>query len=148
MPYLECLRDKKGYVAVKQGNIKAAANAVIKLLVNDEFRKVMGQEARNSIEEFYNFDIASEWEKVFQIVIEGSNTVPDFSVNTEELNIMLNTILFHYKKGCNYHNSSMRGLSNMLEIESPVTYIHRNLNSFVVGENMVFVTPCLQLSVK
>jgi glycosyltransferase involved in cell wall biosynthesis len=108
MPYLEMLRDGMGYIAVEQGNIQAAANAIIKLLSDDEYRKQMGRDARQSIEEFSKFDIATGWQEIFKAVTSGSEELAPLNENDKELNIILNAMLFHYSKGCELHQNRLK----------------------------------------
>lgn len=73
LPWLELLRDGKGYVAVEQGNTKAAATEIVKLLCEEEWRKRMAVDSRKSIEFFMTQDVYLKWKQVFDDVISIKN---------------------------------------------------------------------------
>ncbi|SFT57589.1 hypothetical protein SAMN02910356_01164 [Selenomonas sp. GACV-9] len=58
-------------MAVSQGDTVAAANAIIKLLDDVEYRKKMGEEARKSVEEFLEFDVYNAWREIFGDIYGG-----------------------------------------------------------------------------
>ncbi len=49
MPYLELLKDKKGFMEVRQGDILAAAQALVQVLSDRELRRNLSREAKQSI---------------------------------------------------------------------------------------------------
>lgn len=71
IPWLELTRSGRGYMAVSQGDTVAAANAIIKLLDDVEYRKKMGEEARKSVEEFLEFDVYNAWREIFGDIYGG-----------------------------------------------------------------------------
>ncbi len=70
LPWLELLKDGQGYIAVKQRDTYAAANAVIKLLKDTEYRDRKAREARESIDPFIKHDVYKDWKEVFDSVIK------------------------------------------------------------------------------
>lgn len=64
MPYLELLKDGKGYVAVKQRDTAGAAKEVARIIQNKDLQKKMSKEARESIEVFAGQDLEKIWYEV------------------------------------------------------------------------------------
>lgn len=73
MPYLEMLKDGKGYVAVKQKDCVAAADALVDLLTDDALYQRLRGEAADSIKPFTNEVVCREWQKLFQSNFEEYN---------------------------------------------------------------------------
>ena len=88
LPDSELLRDGKGYVAVPQGDYKAAARAVIKILTDTEFRCKLSAEARESIQPFIDYDFAGAWKKIFDD-IENDTPIPPHNVENEKIQTFL-----------------------------------------------------------
>lgn len=88
LPDNELLRDGKGYVSVPQGDFKAAANAIVKILTDTKFRCKLSAEARESIQPFLDYDIAGAWQKVFDD-LENDVPVPSHSVENEKIQTLL-----------------------------------------------------------
>lgn len=65
LPDNELTRDGKGYVSVAQGDSYAAAQAIIKILTDAEFRRKLSAGARESIQPFLNYDIGGAWQRIF-----------------------------------------------------------------------------------
>lgn len=89
LPWLELLRSGKGFIAVKQRDVKAAADALIKLLSDDERRRKMSLEAIENIKHFREYDVYSDWEKVFDGIANGNGKKefqnPEFKIIEEML---------------------------------------------------------------
>ena len=62
---LDFVRKAEGMKVVKQGDILAAAEAIMELLDNEDERKILGKKARQSVEEMYTINIANQWNDVF-----------------------------------------------------------------------------------
>ena len=84
----ELLRDGKGYVSVPQGDFKAAARAVVKILTDTEFRCKLSAEARESIQPFLDYDFAGAWKKIFDD-LENDLPVPPHNVENEKIQTFL-----------------------------------------------------------
>ena len=70
----------------------AAAAAVIDLLTDREKRHLYAKEAREHIEELFEFDFAGKWTEIISSVgCDHQNTIPDVSY------IMLDTLLNHHE---------------------------------------------------
>ncbi len=59
-------REPRGMVNVPQGDIGAAADAIVEILQNDELRHRMGAEARESAKALYSLDLAKHWDYIFE----------------------------------------------------------------------------------
>ncbi|RKM60412.1 glycosyltransferase [Butyrivibrio sp. CB08] len=66
LPYLELVKDGKGVVTVKQGDIKSFADEVVSLLTDDDRREELSKQARKSAEYFMNYNIVGAWKNVFE----------------------------------------------------------------------------------
>lgn len=73
LPWLELLKSGEGYIAVKQGDTDAAADAIVNLLINNEMRKQMSVESRKSIESFIKHDVYADWKQVFDDIANGQS---------------------------------------------------------------------------
>lgn len=74
LPYIELLKDGKGYISVSQKNYKEIANAIISILQSNELRQKLSIEARESIKPFVEYNIGAAWERVFDQIAYGKNT--------------------------------------------------------------------------
>ena len=88
LPDVETLRDGKGYIAVPQGDFRAAAQAVVKILTDTEFRCKMSAEARESLQSFIDYDIAGAWQKVFDD-LDNNTPIPPHNINAEKIQTLL-----------------------------------------------------------
>ncbi|WP_037377051.1 glycosyltransferase [Selenomonas sp. AB3002] len=69
LPYLELLRDGRGYIAVPQNDQKGAADALVRILSDSELRKQLSSEAKSSLEVFSKVNLMKVWENVFSVAI-------------------------------------------------------------------------------
>ena len=65
LPWLELLKGGEGYIAVRQRDTLAAAEAVVNVLSNQSLREKMSKESFDSIEPFLRHDVYSDWKRVF-----------------------------------------------------------------------------------
>ncbi|MBR3622522.1 MAG: glycosyltransferase, partial [Selenomonadaceae bacterium] len=75
LPYLELLRDGKGYVSVPQRDKKAIAKALARVLKDSALREKLSKEAKESLYKFSQINLMSEWEKVWSIAVRGKDAV-------------------------------------------------------------------------
>lgn len=68
LPYLELTQNSKGIVAVSQGNIEMAANAVQNLLESPSLRHRFSIDAKRSIYPFICYNVAEKWREIFKEV--------------------------------------------------------------------------------
>lgn len=59
-------RNPKGMINIPQGDIHAAADAIISILTDDEYKKELGRQARESGLEYLNTDIGKIWNEIFE----------------------------------------------------------------------------------
>ncbi|MBQ8200339.1 MAG: glycosyltransferase [Clostridia bacterium] len=64
MPGLTVLQGG-GHVSVPQGDVKAAAKAIVRLLADGPYRRAMGQAARSNVEKNLNIDQRGLWQRIF-----------------------------------------------------------------------------------
>ncbi len=106
MPYLEILRGGKGYIAVKQDDIRGAALNVVELLSNEGKRSELGREALESIEGFKKQDLSILWQDVISQIAKGKeqSSLPfdELDKTEEPYKTILSTMLFHFGKSCEY----------------------------------------------
>ena len=65
LPYLTLVEDGKGILASPVGDMDSMVNNLIKVMENLEYRKKLGNEARESFEILAKFDQESSWTTVF-----------------------------------------------------------------------------------
>lgn len=88
MPYLTLCEGNRGIIAVEQQDKKAAAQAIVELLTDDEKRRQYAAEARSHIDELLSFDFAQKWQEIIDSIYqEHTDVMPDCA------HIMLDTIL-------------------------------------------------------
>ena len=91
LPYLTLCEGNRGIIPV-ENNTGAAAAAVIDLLTDREKRHLYAKEAREHIEELFEFDFAGKWTEIISSIgCDHQNTIPDVSY------IMLETLLNHHE---------------------------------------------------
>lgn len=100
MPYLEVLRDGLGYISVDQGDKAGAAKSIVSLLMDEGYRKKMGDDAYSSALRFFEaVDVGHEWRRVFDSIGERvSLDGRDKSVDPD-YGVILKAFIFHYGQG-------------------------------------------------
>ena len=77
LPNLDIMRNSKGMIIVEQQDVKAAADAIVKILKDDKYKKALGREARESVEEFYQIELTDIWDNIFkQTLIPNGEKTP------------------------------------------------------------------------
>ncbi len=74
LPYLELLRDGKGFIAVPQNDKYAAAKELVRVLKNPSLRKNLSREAKKSLADFTKLDIGAKWQEAFGLAMTGHET--------------------------------------------------------------------------
>ena len=92
LPDSELLRDGKGYVSVPQGDFRAAAHAVIKILTDTEYRCKLSAEARVSLQPFIENDIAGAWKKIFDDIENNAPIIPHNAETEKIQTFMINEL--------------------------------------------------------
>lgn len=95
LPYLTLTRRGKGFVAVEMCDINAAADAVVDLLRDPDYRRSLGRDARANIEHVTGLDLAGLWRDMFHRLSRPVTRRPLDSAR----DIMWETLLDHYRTG-------------------------------------------------
>jgi glycosyltransferase involved in cell wall biosynthesis len=72
LPYLETVKGNDGFIPVKQGDVNAAADAICRLLEDDEAREKAGAANRATFERVKSFDQMAAYGKLFDEVKAGA----------------------------------------------------------------------------
>ncbi|MBR2178831.1 MAG: glycosyltransferase family 4 protein [Selenomonadaceae bacterium] len=106
LPYLEFFRRGKGYISVRQYDRHGAAMAIVKILTDDDLRSQMSVEARESIQQFIDYDVSGAWKKVFDDIETGTRH--------DEKNFEMEQIELLMMQGLANQNMQIRYLNNLL----------------------------------
>ena len=106
LPYLEFFRRGEGYISVRQYDRHGAAMAIVKILTDDDLRCKMSVEARKSIQQFIDYDIAGAWKQVFSDIEAG--------IRHDEKNFEMEQIELLMMQGLSNQNMQIRYLNNLL----------------------------------
>lgn len=96
LPNLDLVQKRKGLVAVPQGDIAGAGNAICDLLAHEERFSKMSIEAGDSIREMYEVDLGQCWSKIFGDLEKPENfneAVPDYNQIKNAVHIMVDAYL-------------------------------------------------------
>jgi glycosyltransferase involved in cell wall biosynthesis len=102
MPYLELLKDGKGYIAVENDDTGAAAEAIVNILTNHNLAKRLSRESKQSIQKFINFDYGEAWHKLIKGLTDNGQFNDDMQIDVKSLEIIFDTMGYHYYKGLSY----------------------------------------------
>ncbi|MCL2217062.1 MAG: glycosyltransferase [Defluviitaleaceae bacterium] len=117
MPYLEMHRDGRGLIRVPQGDIEAAADAVVSLLLDEQRRTELGKDARTAAEDMNNFDIKGVWRKIFtDLEIGNTDNEHSYSYSPETSKILFETLAIHSEMGSQIQHSRQKELSDAKKI--------------------------------
>lgn len=122
MPYVEMLKDGKGYVSVPQEDKKAAANAIILLLNDRERLEQLSKEAEESIKPWVEIDYGSILKKILDKLDTDLNVgcmweETNRSEEEKDYEIILRTLLFHYTKAVQKYEK-LQGQHRKLKLEN------------------------------
>lgn len=92
LPYLELLKEKKGYLASTNGDTNDMAKNICMILENHELERTLQKEAKESLECFSNDIVCEKWKKLFE-EIESGRKVED---NNVEFGVILQTMHKHF----------------------------------------------------
>jgi hypothetical protein len=102
MPYLELLKDGKGYIAVENDDTKAAAEAIVNILTNRQLAESLSIEAKQSVQKFINFDYGDAWRNLIVGLTDNVQSDDDFKVDLKSMEMIFDTMGYHYYKGLLY----------------------------------------------
>lgn len=93
MDYLE-MNQYKGHMIAEQEDPISLANAIIYLLDNPSYLKQMGQEAKESLQNFTTNNVTERWLSLFTHIEQGTLSTSDLITNSDS--IKENTDLFSF----------------------------------------------------
>jgi len=105
LPYLTISESGKGIVSVPYKNYEKAANAVIELLLNDDYRIELGREARQQAVETLSYNYNTTWRDVLK-------TLEAITIYPHKINTMWRTLFSHYNYGVVKNNDYINTLKN------------------------------------
>lgn len=120
MPYLEMLKDDKGYIAVEQGDCEGAAAAIIELLNNEELRRQKGAEAKESIKDFNNESLLRRWEGLLWNIDRVDIQMTDNPNEIKTYMDIIKTMIFHDSLGCSQAKSEKQEILKLAHREKCV----------------------------
>ena len=102
LPYLTMVQDKKGIFTTDIGNISKLAEHVVTILRDDELRKKLSSESRESFEFLKAYDLQAVWREIFALsqgnqTVETSERHYDPNVVPESETEMLPMLIDEYK---------------------------------------------------
>ena len=92
LPYLELLKEKKGYLAVPNRDIHGMADNICRILNEYELEQQLCKEAKESIAVFDNDLLCNKWKNLFNEIESGIRDV----VSNEEVAVILQTMHKHF----------------------------------------------------
>lgn len=70
LPNVDAIREPKGAMIVPQRDIQAAAECIVTLLKDDDLRRDMGRQARQSVEELYRDGLEPVWREIMDHLLD------------------------------------------------------------------------------
>ncbi len=104
MPYLELLKNKKGFIEVEQGDTFAAAKALVRILTDDILRNRLSEEAKESVSEYSNARVMEKWRQVLSGRSGAGSSVNRWQ-ESDSYGIILRTLIFHQSIGCRKYDA-------------------------------------------
>lgn len=92
LPYLELLKEKKGFLSSVNGDVSNMAENICKILDDKELEERLRIEAKESIKKFSNDLVCEKWEKIF---FDIENNHKEVSEN-EDVKMIIETMHKHY----------------------------------------------------
>lgn len=110
LPWVEFCRDGRGIIAVPQGSVIHLANALIEVLTDTEKRSKLGQQARQSAEDYAAIDYAAQWKAVFE---SFAHPVERQAKHTNDL--VIDCLYSGFQQGLKFITSKKGGSTNVTE---------------------------------
>ncbi|WP_290432769.1 glycosyltransferase [uncultured Parasutterella sp.] len=113
LPYLELLKDRKGYISVPRHDVAGAAEVICELLRNNDRRKQLALEAKSSINNFIasNPSHIDGWLDLIHSLENGQLSQP-LPVNQDFINFVDSTISY-CQEGINRHREEILRYQNL-----------------------------------
>lgn len=104
MPYLELLKDGKGYIGVEYKDYSAAAKGIIKILSDKELENKMSDDAIESINGFNKTDLMNRWKILFASL--EANSYKDKEAKADcDIARIFDVFIKHYNISREKHNA-------------------------------------------
>lgn len=114
---VDMVRQRKGMVVVPQKAAREAASHVIDLLLNDEKRRELGRQARESAEEMDAVDLGKVWDDIFTLALAPYQPASPTEVKPPleaALEIALNRIVVgHNRRAQLYEKETLRQIEQL-----------------------------------
>lgn len=94
MPYLETVSPGSGAISVPQGDVAAAADAIVSIFRNDRLRAELSRQARESYEHFASHDQWESYSRLFRI-LDGAEAFPAATPDAATAKIIVETLIEH-----------------------------------------------------
>lgn len=104
MPYLELLKEGKGYIGVEYKDYSAAAKGIIKILSDKELEEKMSEDAIESINGFTKTDLMNRWKTLFTSLETNSCKGKEAKVDCDMARIF-DVFIKHYNISREKHNA-------------------------------------------
>ncbi|WP_303325638.1 glycosyltransferase [Turicimonas muris] len=113
LPYLELLKDRKGYISVPRHDVAGAAEVICELLRNNDRRKQLALDAKSSIKDFMasNPSHIEGWLKLIHS-LENSDSRQSLPVNQDFVDFV-NTTISYCQEGINRHREEILRYQNL-----------------------------------
>ncbi|UZW55081.1 glycosyltransferase [Sphingobium sp. JS3065] len=143
LPYLEYVQNGKGFIAVPMGDISSMADAVARLLLDNDLRKRVGQESRQVAEEFDRVSVQEEWRQIFSGIEAGENLSPTLTPEHELRGFKaLTTVLADRFLSLNKENTD--GFRPVLPSDKPAWRPRKRLTRHILKTGKVIAAPLLK----
>ncbi|MDE6433958.1 MAG: glycosyltransferase [Lachnospiraceae bacterium] len=96
LPFIEITKSGKGLISVPQGNKNLLSEAIVKILKDDEYREKLGEEAKNSLAEFLQYDLKKAWSDLIESPIEKEKIS---NIGDKKYEVLMQSMLMHYGEG-------------------------------------------------
>lgn len=91
MPYLTMCRDSEAIKQVGWKNIKAAADEISKVLLDDELRYRRGKAAREEAKRLESIDLGKTWKNILDSVVSDTSPDADMHIDPRTFNEVVET---------------------------------------------------------
>lgn len=135
MPYLTLTNDGKGVLTSNYQDDETMSANIIRLLQNDQYRKEIGKESRNSFLHFLTYDLQGNWENIISICANNKLSVSSDAyydpnmLNNAEKNIEP-ILLEQFKKYYEFQDKKA------LRLGKKILFIPRKLKKLIKKRNL------------
>ena len=135
LPYLSLVKDGKGIMASPAGNIKEMSENIIRILEDEEYRKRLGKEARESFEFFDGYDLQGNWDNIYKLLsgsyVENEPAYYDPS-NVDNRDKYVMPVMFNRIIDANIKVKNRYENSRDYKLGMSILYLPRKIKSFLL----------------